>query len=120
MGAAQAKQLDDVFKALSDPTRRRVLERLGRRPASVSELAEPFDMSLPSFMEHLRTLERCGLVHSEKVGRVRTYRLAHARLQIAEHWLSKQRSIWERRLDQLDAYLLEMKENEKGSESDGC
>jgi len=104
--------VDDVFKALSDPTRRGVLEHLGRQPASVSELAAPFDMALPSFVQHLKLLEKSGLVHSEKKGRVRTYRLAPARLRVAEHWLVQQRKLWERRLDQLDTYLLEMKENE--------
>lgn len=111
MGAAHAK-VDEVFRALSDSTRRKVVERLGQRPASVSELAAPFDMALPSFVQHLRVLEKSGLVVSEKKGRVRTYRLVPARLQLAEHWLSKQRSLWERRLDQLDAYLLELKEKE--------
>ncbi|MBI3708131.1 MAG: winged helix-turn-helix transcriptional regulator, partial [Proteobacteria bacterium] len=70
-----ARPIDGVFRALSDPTRRHVLERLGRSPASVSELAGPFDMALPSFVEHLRVLEGCGLVRSEKTGRVRTYQL---------------------------------------------
>ena len=112
MGAAQAK-VDDVFRALADPTRRKVLERLSRGPASVSELAEPFGMALPSFVQHLKVLEDCGLARSEKSGRVRTYRLAPARLKLAEHWLSQQRSLWTRRLDRLDAYLLELEENEK-------
>ncbi len=111
MAAALAK-VDEVFKALADPTRRGVLEHLGRCPASVSELAAPFDMALPSFVQHLRVLEQSGLVQSEKKGRVRTYRLAPARMKLAEHWITKQRALWERRLDQLDAYLLEMKENE--------
>ncbi|HEX7005867.1 MAG TPA: metalloregulator ArsR/SmtB family transcription factor [Alphaproteobacteria bacterium] len=107
-----AALLDGVFRALSDPTRRRVLERLGRSPASVSELAAPFDMALPSFVEHLRILERCGLVRSRKTGRVRTYRLVPERLKPAEDWLAKQRTLWERRLDQLDAYLIELKEKQ--------
>lgn len=103
--------VDGVFRALSDPTRRRVLERLSRGAASVSELAAPFDMALPSFVAHLKVLEDCGLVRSRKTGRVRTYRLAPRRLHLAEDWLAHRRALWERRLDQLDAYLLELKEN---------
>ena len=102
--------LDPVFKALADPTRRRVLERLGRKPASVTELAEPFAMALPSFVQHLRVLEDAGLVASRKTGRVRTYRLVPRRLRRAETWLEKQRNLWERRLDRLDDFLLADKE----------
>ena len=94
-----AEHIDSIFRALSDPTRRHVLERLSRRPASVSQLAEPFDMALPSFIQHLRTLEECGLVRSRKTGRVRTYQLAPKRLRVAEDWLGRQRAHWERRLD---------------------
>jgi DNA-binding transcriptional ArsR family regulator len=104
------RPIDGVFRALSDQTRRQVLERLSRSPASVSELAAPFEMALPSFLEHLKVLESCGLVHSRKKGRVRTYQLAPKRLRLAEDWLSKQRTIWEQRLDQLDSYLMELKE----------
>lgn len=111
--ARQAPSIDTVFRALSDPTRRRVLERLGRSPASVSELAAPFDMALPSFVAHLRVLEDSGLVRSRKEGRVRTYRLAPRRLRRAEDWLARQRTHWERCLDQLDAYLLEPEENDR-------
>jgi DNA-binding transcriptional ArsR family regulator len=106
-------KVDQIFRALSDPTRRRVLERLSRGPASVSELAEPFDMALPSFVQHLRVLERSGLVDSAKKGRVRTYRLAPSQLMLAEDWLLRQRSLWERRLDQLDDYLLQLKEQQQ-------
>ena len=105
--------IDGIFRALSDPTRRRVVERLNRSPASVSELAQPFDMALPSFIEHLRVLEGCGLVRSEKTGRVRTYQLAPEPLKLAENWLAEQRTLWERRLDQLDAYVMTLKETEK-------
>jgi DNA-binding transcriptional ArsR family regulator len=105
-----AQSIDGVFRALADPTRRLVLERLTRGPDSVSGLAAPFDMALPSFVEHLRVLEGCGLVRSTKTGRVRTYQLVPKRLRMAEDWLARQRALWERRLDQLDAYLLEMKE----------
>lgn len=106
------RPIDGVFRALSDPTRRHVLERLSRSPASVSELAVPFDMALPSFVEHLRVLEGCGLVRSRKTGRVRTYQLAPRRLRLAEDWLVRQRTLWERRLDQLDEYLIELKEKQ--------
>jgi DNA-binding transcriptional ArsR family regulator len=103
-------QLDRVFQALADPTRRAVVERLGRSSASMTELARPFAMALPSFSQHLDVLESCGLVRSRKQGRVRTYELAPTRLMTAEHWLSGQRTKWERRLDQLDNYLKTMKE----------
>ena len=101
---------DNVFRALADPTRREVVERLGRSPASVSELAEPFDMALPSFVQHLRVLEDSGLVRSRKAGRVRTYRLVPRRLRVAEDWLTRQRTMWERRLDQFDAYVTKLTE----------
>ena len=104
--------IDSVFRALSDPTRRHVLERLGKSPASVSELAAPFDMALPSFVQHLGVLESCGLVRSRKVGRIRTYHLVPRRLRVAEDWMMKQRALWERRLDQLDTYLIELKEQQ--------
>ncbi len=105
-----AQQIDGVFRALADPTRRHVLERLSRSPASVSELAKPFEMALPSFLEHLKILEGYGLVRSAKTGRVRTYQLVPTRLREAEDWLSAQRTFWTTRLDQLDNYLLELKE----------
>ncbi|ATU92519.1 ArsR/SmtB family transcription factor [Phyllobacterium zundukense] len=108
--APRVPPIDGIFRALSDPTRRQVLERLTRSPASVSELAEPFDMALPSFVEHLKVLEVCGLVSSRKAGRVRTYRLAPESMRLAEDWLATQRTLWERRLDQLDDYLIELKE----------
>ena len=111
--SAAAKTVDGVFRALSDTTRRKVVERLSRSPAAVSELAAPFDMALPSFVQHLRVLEGAGLVESEKVGRVRTYRLVPRRLQVAEDWLAQRREVWERRLDQLDDYLLKLKESKQ-------
>jgi DNA-binding transcriptional ArsR family regulator len=104
------QQLGRVFQALTDPTRRAVLERLTRGPAPVSELAQPFDMALPSFVQHLQVLEKCGLVQSKKQGRVRTYTLAPQPLKAAEHWLSAQRAHWERRLDALDDFLKTLKE----------
>ncbi|NJM06081.1 helix-turn-helix transcriptional regulator [Candidatus Gracilibacteria bacterium] len=106
----QFQQLDRVFQALADPTRRAVVERLANGPTAMSELARPFAMALPSFAQHLDVLEACGLVQSQKQGRVRTYRLAPEPLQDAEQWMAQQRAHWERRLDQLDAYLNELKE----------
>jgi DNA-binding transcriptional ArsR family regulator len=105
-------QLDRVFHALGDSTRRAVLSRLSGGPAPVSELARPFDLALPTLTQHLDVLEHCGLVRSRKRGRVRTYRLAPAPLKAAEHWMVKQRGIWERRLDQLDSYLMDLKEKQ--------
>lgn len=102
--------LNRVFQALADPTRRAVLERLTNGPASMSELAQPFNMALPSFSQHLDVLENCGLVRSQKAGRVRTYQLEPQPLQVAEQWITEQRAIWESRLDQLDDYLLNLKE----------
>jgi DNA-binding transcriptional ArsR family regulator len=99
------QELTRVFQALTDPTRRAVLERLTHGPAPVSELAQPFKMALPSFVQHLGVLEDCGLVRSKKAGRVRTYSLAPQPLKEAEHWLSAQRALWELRLDALDEFL---------------
>lgn len=107
---AEAESIDRVFRALSDPTRRSVLERLSVGPASVSELVAPFAMALPSFVQHLGVLEECRLVVSEKTGRVRTYRLVPERLKLAEDWLAGRRSEWEARLDQLDDYLKALKD----------
>jgi DNA-binding transcriptional ArsR family regulator len=106
----QSMQLNRVFQALADPTRRAVLERLGRGAAPMTELAQPFKMALPSFSQHLNVLEDCGLVRSRKQGRVRTYQLSPQRLKIAETWMSRQRALWERRFDQLDDYLNTLKE----------
>jgi DNA-binding transcriptional ArsR family regulator len=104
------QELTRVFQALTDPTRRAVLERLTRGPAPVSELAQPFRMALPSFVQHLQVLENCGLVQSKKQGRVRTFTLAPQQLEAAEHWLSAQRAHWERRLDALDDFLKTLQE----------
>jgi DNA-binding transcriptional ArsR family regulator len=104
--------LDQVFKALADPTRLAVLEKLSSGPAPVSELARPFDMALPSFAQHLDVLEKSGLVESYKKGRVRTYKLVPRQLEAVEHWMVAQRSKWECRLDQLDNYLKELNEPE--------
>src|SRR4051794_4102783 len=101
---AALEPVDSIFRALSDPTRRSVLERLSRSPASVTELAKPYRIALPSFVQHLTVLEQSGLVKSRKSGRVRTYELNPDRLRLAEDWLADQRKYWERRLDQLDEY----------------
>src|ERR1700756_4779968 len=105
--------IDGIFRALSDPTRRDVLDRLSAHSASVSDLAATYDMALPSFVEHLKVLERSGLVRSHKAGRVRTYELVPKQLRLAENWLARQRTLWERRLDQLDSYLIKMKQENK-------
>lgn len=105
----ESARLDRVFYALSDPTRLAVLARLSEGPAPVSELAKPFDMALPSFTQHLRILERYGLVRSHKKGRVRTYQFVPEPLEAAESWIDKRRELWARRLDQLDRYLTELK-----------
>ena len=96
---------DAVFHALAHATRRAVVARLGRGPASVGELAAPFDLALPTFCQHLRVLEDAGVVLSRKDGRVRTYSLAPEPLAEVEGWLAVQRALWARRLDQLDAFL---------------
>jgi len=108
-GMMRSARLDGLFQALADPTRRAVLDRLGVGPASVMELAEPFDMALPSFVRHLRVLEKADLVRSSKEGRVRTFRIVPARLALAHDWIGAHRRLWVRRLDQLDRYALTMK-----------
>ena len=97
--------LDRVFRALADPRGGRSCSGWAVAPPPVSELSQPFPMALPSFSQHLAVLERCGLVRSRKTGRVRTYRLAPRPLKAAEQWMVEQRTIWERRLDQLDQVL---------------
>jgi DNA-binding transcriptional ArsR family regulator len=111
----ESARLDLAFQALADPTRRGMLARLSRAPASVSELAAPFAMSLPAVMQHLQMLEASGLVRSEKKGRVRTCRLQPRALGVAETWIAEQRALWEGRLDRLEDYL----ETLKAKESDG-
>ena len=99
--------LDRAFHALADPSRRLIVERLARGPASVSELAQPLAMSLPAVMQHLQVLEACSLVASEKAGRVRTCRIEPEMLRRVEQWVAGQRTTWERRLDRLGGYLSE-------------
>lgn len=105
-------RLDQIFQALADSTRRKVIERLVSGSAATSELAKSFDMALPSFTQHLAVLERAGLVASTKQGRVRTYRLTPAGLAAADGWLAQQRRLWEQRLDQFDHFLTTLKEQE--------
>src|SRR5688572_17496650 len=112
---AQSAVADDVFYALSNSTRRKVLEQLSAGPATVSELAEPFDMRLPSFVQHLSVLEQTRLVKSKKRGRVRTYEIVPERFKVAEDWLSEQRRVWEVRLDRFDEYVRQLKETESKS-----
>ena len=109
--------LDRVFQALADPTRRSLVERLIRGPASVSDLAQPLAMSLPAVMQHLGVLEASSLVRSEKVGRVRTCRIDPQALRMAEDWIAAQRTAWEQRLDQLGDYLNEQPESLRAPES---
>jgi DNA-binding transcriptional ArsR family regulator len=97
--------LDLMFQALADPTRRVMVERLSRGPASVSELAKPFAMSLPAVVQHLQVLEQSGLVRSQKQGRVRTCTINTEALGEAEQWLNERRVLWESRLDRLEALL---------------
>src|SRR5919107_1883385 len=111
----QTAVTDDVFYALSSSTRRKVLEQLSVGPATVSELAAPFDMKLPSFVQHLSVLERSRLVKSKKRGRVRTYEIAPERFKVAEDWLSERRRLWESRLDRFDEYVKQLKERESES-----
>jgi DNA-binding transcriptional ArsR family regulator len=101
----QSTDLDRVFRALADPTRRAMLERLARGPARVTELAAPLPMSLPAAMQHLGVLEEAGLVRTEKVGRVRTCAVEPQALSRAEQWINARRLEWERRLDRLGNYL---------------
>jgi DNA-binding transcriptional ArsR family regulator len=112
----ESARLDLAFQALADPTRRGMLARLSRAPASVSELAAPYRISLPAVMQHLHLLEASGLVRSVKKGRVRTCRLEPKALATAESWIAEQRALWEGRLDRLEDYLETLKAKERDSE----
>ena len=103
--ASQSSDVDLVFHALADPTRRAVVQRLGKGEATVSELAEPFDMALPSFLKHLGVLEKSRLIASRKSGRVRTCSLQRDSLMAAERWFTEQRALWQNRYDNLDGLL---------------
>lgn len=109
----QLDGLDAMFQALADPSRRSMVERLSRGPASVSELAKPLAMSMPAVMQHLNVLEASGIIRTSKTGRVRSCQLEPAVLGVAETWISERRTIWEQRLDRLGALLAEELDNEK-------
>ena len=113
----QSPPLDLTFQALADPTRRAMIERLSRSPASVSDLARPLAMSLPAVMQHLAVLEGSGLVVSQKTGRVRTCRIDLQALNRAHEWINARRLEWERRFDRLGAYLEELNRNGGNDES---
>lgn len=98
--------MDGIFQALADPTRRAVLGRLGKGPASISELASPFEMTLPSFMKHIHLLEYSGLIRTRKKGRVRTCAIEKKSFAVVEGWLSRQRTIWESRTDRLEQFVV--------------
>lgn len=102
---AGGAELDAIFQALADPTRRAILIRLCEGPASVSELARPFAMSLPAIVQHLQVLEHSGMVRTEKIGRVRSCSIEPAAVRLAEDWLGRRRTGLERRLDRLEAFL---------------
>ena len=107
--------LDDVFHALADPTRRAVLSRLGTGPATVSELARPFDMALPSFMKHIRLLEKSGWVRTRKVGRVRICTIDETSFAAVDGWLAAQRDLWEGRTDRLERFVTATQTQEEKS-----
>jgi len=108
----QSTSLDHLFHALADPSRRAVVERLSRGPASVSELAQPLAMSLPSVVQHLQVLEASGLITTRKVGRVRTCSMAPEALSAAERWIRERRAVWEGRFDRLETYLKDLRAQE--------
>jgi DNA-binding transcriptional ArsR family regulator len=103
-------QLDEVFAALADPTRRSVVTELGRGPASVGDLARSSTMTLPSFMKHIRVLEKTELIRTAKAGRVRTCTLNRERLAVVDGWLAEQRAIWEGRTDRLEKFVTNRQE----------
>lgn len=110
--AKQIAQLSDVFYALADPTRRSIVSVLGRGPESVSTLAAPFGMALPSFMKHLSVLERSGVIRSSKIGRVRTCELVPRGLTQAQRWLAEQRETWEARSDRMTRFVEKLHQEE--------
>lgn len=108
--AQHTEGLDGIFQSLADPTRRAVIARLGRGSASVTDLAKPFEMALPSFMKHIRQLEDSGLIRTRKQGRVRTCTIEEDKLGMVDLWLKDQRTIWESRLDRLEAFAMKSME----------
>ncbi|MDB5612601.1 MAG: helix-turn-helix transcriptional regulator [Devosia sp.] len=109
----QTPNLDLMFQALADPTRRAIIDRLSYSPASVSELAKPFAMSLPAVVQHLAVLESSGLVTSQKLGRVRTCQIQPEALSLAEQWINDRRTMWVKRLDRLGDFLAETADDER-------
>lgn len=109
---SQRVSVDRVFHALGDPTRRAIVERLSEGPISVSRLAKPLDITVAAVVQHLQVLEKSGLVHTEKVGRVRTCRMEPSGLSVAEQWIDERRSLWEKRLDRLGSFLAESGEQD--------
>ena len=107
----EMQQFDRVFHALSNSTRREVIARLAEGPTAMTVLAEPFNMALPSFLQHMQVLEAAGLVNSSKTGRTRVYQIQPQQLIEAEHWMDKHRSIWEARLNQFDDFVILLKES---------
>jgi DNA-binding transcriptional ArsR family regulator len=108
----ESARLNLAFQALADPTRRGMLARLSRGPASVTELARPMPMSLPAVLQHLQALEASGLVASQKQGRVRTCRIVPEALAAAEGWIAEQRALWEARFDRFDDYVTKLNDGE--------
>ena len=104
--------IDAVLKALAEPTRREIMERLSKAPASVSDLAAPYTMSLAAVVQHLQVLEECGLIKSEKIGRVRTCRIEPGGLDDLSHWIAATRTMTEKRLDRLGDLLAEPSDEE--------
>ena len=107
------EQLNGIFQALADPTRRAVLGRLGKGPASIGELAKPFDMALPSFMKHIHCLEESGLIRTHKEGRVRMCTIEKKSFVAVEAWLSAQRALWEGRTDRLEQFVTSVHKKEE-------
>ncbi len=111
--AEYVSDLNGLFQALADPTRRGVLTRLARGPASVSDLAAPFQMALPSFMKHIRQLEQSGWITTRKAGRVRTCAIDPTRFAELEGWLAEQRRVWEERTDRMEQFILNEQEEKR-------
>ena len=118
--ANQSAPLASVFYALADPTRQAIVGALGRGPASVTTLAAPFAMALPSFMKHLSVLEKSGVIRSSKAGRVRTCELRPKTLALAEAWIAGQRAAWEARADRMSAFAERLHQEELDREPENC
>ena len=107
-------EIDLLFKALADTTRRKIVELLSQQDAGVKELASYFTHSLPSLMQHINVLEKAGLIRTNKVGRVRTCTIEREKLDVVEAWIEEQHKVWESRFDQLDQFLIDKKDNKDG------